>query len=156
MLSRVRVDALDDAQPLGRYLILVFREFELEVLGALRQAGYTDLSPADLDILRFIKPDGSRAADVAQLAGITKQGVAKALTSLEERGYLRRRADGADSRAKVIEFTRAGETLIAKAIDAIRRVEHRHERLLGRRKMQDLKQMLRRLFDDHQARKAAS
>ena len=140
-LSRIRVDTLDEAQPLGRCLILVFREFELEVLDALHAAGYADLTPADLDILRFIKPDGSRAVDIARLAGITKQGVAKALTDLEARGYVRRRADAADSRAKVVEFTRAGETLIGKAIEAIRRVEHRYERLL------------RRLFDDHQERR---
>jgi DNA-binding MarR family transcriptional regulator len=156
LLSRIRVDTLDDVQPLGRHLVLVFREFELEVLDALQQAGYPDLTAADLDILRFIKPGGSRAADIAQLAGITKQGVAKALTDLEARGYIRRRADAGDSRAKVIEFTRAGEALITKAIESIRRVEHRYERLIGRRRMQDMKRLLRQLFDDHQERKVTS
>ena len=152
-LSRIRVDALDEAQPLGRHLVLVFREFELEVLGALHAAGYADLTAADLDILRFIKPDGSRAGDLARLGGITKQGVAKALTDLEARGYVRRRPDAADSRAKVVEFTRSGEALITKAIEAIRRVEHRYERLLGRRRMHDMKRALRQLFDDHQERR---
>jgi len=149
-LSRIRVDTLDDVQPLGRHLVLVFREFELEVLDVLQRAGYADLTTADLDILRFIKPDGSRAVDIARLAGISKQGVAKALTGLEARGYIRRRADAGDSRARVIEFTRAGEAMIARAIEAIRRVEHRYERLLGRRRMQDVKRVLGRGVDDHQ------
>lgn len=156
LLSRVRVDTLDDVQPLGRHLVLVFREFELEVLEALHRAGYPDLTAADLEVLRFIKPEGSRAVDVARLAGISKQGIAKALTSLEARGYLRRQADALDSRAKVIAFTRAGERLMTKAIEAIRRVEHRYERLLGRRRIQDLKRLLTRLFNDHQQRRVTS
>jgi len=47
-LSRVRVDTLDDVQPLGRHLVLVFREFELEVVAALHRAGYDDLSESEL------------------------------------------------------------------------------------------------------------
>ena len=152
-LDRIRVDSLDELQPLGRHLILVFREFEMEVLEALHADGYTDLTPADLDILRFIKPDGTRAVDVARLAGISKQGVAKALGTLEARGYVRRRAHTGDSRAKVIEFTRAGEALIGKAIDAIRRVEQRYERLIGRQQAHDMKRLLRKLFDDHAERR---
>ncbi len=155
-VSRVRVDELDEAQPLGRHLILVFREFELEVLDALHEAGYHDLTAADLDILRFIKPGGSRAQDVARLAGITKQGVAKAVSDLESRGYVRRRADAADSRAKVIAFTRSGESLIGTAIDAIRRIEHRYQRIVGTRRVHELKRALRALFHDHRERRARS
>ena len=38
-LPKLLVDQLDDLQPLGRHLILVFREFELEVLDALHWEG---------------------------------------------------------------------------------------------------------------------
>ena len=155
-LGKVRVDTLDELQPLGRHLVLVFRAFEAEVLDALHADGYRELSEADLDILRFINPSGSRAVDVARLAGITKQGVAKALASLEDRGYITRRDDPADSRARLIVFTRKGESLIGKAIDEIRRLEQRYARLLGPSRLKDIKRMLRVLFDDHQERKASS
>jgi DNA-binding MarR family transcriptional regulator len=148
-LSRVRVDTLDDVQPLGRHLVLVFREFELEVVAALHRAGYDDLSESDLAMLRFIDPSGSRAVDVARLAGITKQGAGKALRSLEERGYLARRDDAHDSRAWRIGFTRKGEGMIRIAIDEIRRIERRYVRLLGARRLREMKHSLRALFADH-------
>lgn len=154
-LSRVRVDALDELQPLGRHLVLVFREFEIEVLAALRAAGYADLTPSDLDILRFVDPGGGRATDIARLAGITKQGVAKALADLEARGYVTRRPDPHDARAKLVVFTRKGQALIARAIDHIRGIEQRYARLLGARRVGDMKQMLRTLFDDHRSRTSA-
>lgn len=152
-LARVRVDALDDVQPLGRHLVLVFRAFETEVLAALRDDGYGDLTQADLDILRFVAPAGSRAVDIARLAGITKQGVAKALDDLEERGYVSRRPHPRDSRAKVVVFTRTGRALIEKAIAHIRGIEQRYARLLGARRLHEMKAMLRALLDDHRQRK---
>jgi DNA-binding MarR family transcriptional regulator len=155
-LARIRVDDVDEAQPLGRYLILLFRAFEIEVLEALRAGGYTDLTEADLDILRFISPEGSRAVDVARLAGITKQGAGKAVHDLERRGYLKRRNHREDSRAKLIAFTPKGRIVIGKAIEVIGGIERRYARLLGARHVQELKRSLRLLLDDHRQRKATS
>lgn len=148
-LSRLRVDALDELQPLGRHLVLVFREFEREVLAALHADGYDDLTDADLAMLRFIAPQGSRAVDVARLAGITKQGAGKALRDLERRGYLARRDDATDSRAWRIVFTRKGQALISKAIDEIRTIEQRYAKLIGAERLREMKQSLRHLFADH-------
>ena len=152
-LSRVRVNAVD-GQPLGRHLILLFHEFEQELLEALRQDGYVDLTEADLDILRFVSPEGSRAVDIAQLAGITKQGVGKAVADLEQRGYLVRRDHREDSRAKHTVSTPKGRTVIGTAIDVIHAIERRYTKLLGARKVQDLKRSLSLLLDDHRKRKA--
>lgn len=155
-LGRVRVERLDAVQPLGRHLILVFREFELELLAALHSAGYTDLTQSDLNMLRFINPAGSRAVDVARLAGITKQGAGKALADLAQRGYITRRDDRDDARAKVIVLTRKGRRLIGRAIDDIRRIERRYAGLVGARRLQDMKRLLRVLFADHRERKATA
>lgn len=152
-LSRIRVDTLDDVQPLGRHLVLVFREFEDELLRALRGDGYDDVKQSDFDVLRFIAPEGSRAVDIARLAGISKQGMAKALDDLERRGYIARRADPHDSRAKLVVFTKDGEKLIGNSIAHIRRVEQRYAKLLGPNRLRDIKEMLRALFDDHRGRK---
>jgi DNA-binding MarR family transcriptional regulator len=154
--AEVRVDSLDQVQPLGRHLVLVFRAFEAELLTALQQRGYRDVKASDLDVLRFIAPAGSRAADIARLAGITKQGMAKALDDLARRGYVTRRPDKLDSRAKVVVFTRKGEALVGHAIEHIRAIEQRYARLLGAGRLRDMKQMLRTLFDDHRRGTAAS
>lgn len=153
-LPKLLVDQLDDLQPLGRHLILVFREFELEVLDALHREGYDDLTESDLEILCFIGPAGSRAVDVARLAGMTKQGAGKAISSLEARGYVARRDDTRDSRAWLVVFTRKGEAVIGRAIDDIRRIERRYARLVGPKRLHDMKQALQRLLADHQVRKA--
>lgn len=148
--SRIRVDSLDEIQPLGRHLILLFDAFERDLLDGLHAKGFGDITRADLEQLRYIRPEGSRAADVSRLAGVTKQAVGKAMGSLQARGYVSRASDAADSRAKVIEFTPAGRRLIRAAIGIIERMERRYAELLGERELGDLKAKLRTLFADHQ------
>lgn len=85
---------------------------------------------------------------------ITKQAVGKSLLTLEERGYVARKPDGDDKRARIIAFTPTGEDLIAKAIAVIQGIERRYGRLVGRKELRHLKQTLRLLFLDHQERKS--
>jgi DNA-binding MarR family transcriptional regulator len=152
-ISQIKVDGLDAIQPLGRHLILLFRAFEQELLEELTGRGFQDITGADLQILRFVKPEGSHAVEIAELLGITKQGVGKAVLSLEERGYVKRKADPHDVRAKLIIFTSSGKKLIGEAIAFIETIEARYEALIGEQPFQTLKAQLRTLFNDHQMRK---
>ena len=153
-LHLIRVDELDPAQPLGRHLILLFRAFEDELLEHL--GDYPDVTPSDLQVLRFVRPEGSQAVEIARLAGITKQGAGKAIHSLEDRGYLVRHPDPDDSRAKRIMFTERGEALISRMITVITDIEHRYATLLGPDQLTALKDTLKMLFEDHQNRRTKS
>jgi DNA-binding MarR family transcriptional regulator len=151
-LSNLKVDDLDQNQPLGRFLILLFREFESEVISDLQKKGVRDISGADLNILRFIKPSGSQAVEIARLVGISKQAVGKLIESLEKRRIVRRKIDPIDGRAFVIFFTSRGENLIQEIIEIISRIETRYRILLGGEEYLKLKAQLKTLFDDHRTR----
>jgi DNA-binding MarR family transcriptional regulator len=99
-LADVRVDTVDDRQPLGRYLLLLFRAFEEELLATLAREGWSDVGMADLQVLHFVRPEGSSAVELARLAGVSKQAIARTVGSLQSRGYLRRRVSGEDARLR--------------------------------------------------------
>jgi hypothetical protein len=80
---KLLVDRVDEYQPLGRYLVLLFRPFEDDLVGRLRVFGYLDVSPTDLNVLRFVRPTGSTSVEIAKLASVSRQGIAKSIAAIE-------------------------------------------------------------------------
>ncbi len=102
------VDSVDQHQPLGRFLILLFRAFEDDLVRRLEAEGYVDVTPADLNVLRFVKPEGSTSIEIAKLAGVTKQAIAKSIAAIEAKGYIKRQPNSEDGRSQIIVFTSKG------------------------------------------------
>ncbi|QKT13730.1 MarR family transcriptional regulator [Rhodococcus sp. W8901] len=75
------------------------------------EAGVTATEVELLVPLRY-PTDGLSAIRLAELLGMTRAGVAKALASLEGRGLVARRPNPADRRSAVIDLTDAGQALI--------------------------------------------
>jgi DNA-binding MarR family transcriptional regulator len=152
MSERHLVDALDEHQPLGRHLVLLFKAFENELLSSLhRHERFASITTADHDILRFIKPAGTTATAIAHLNGTSKQAVAKALASLEERGFVVRQPHPDDARAQIVLFSKDGQALAKEALRIVARIEARYEAALGRKEFTRLKKGLRDLFATHGA-----
>ena len=148
-VEQIKVDELDLRQPLGRHLVLLFRAFEDDLIAAARKAGFDDITVSDLQIMHFIDPKGSLATDISKRAGITKQAVGKAVTSLVERGYLRRQDDPDDARAKVIVLSDRGRKLFDAGVKAIQKIELRYENAIGKKTFQSLKASLASLLKLH-------
>lgn len=151
--KKIKVDDLNEEQPLGRFLILLFIEFEKEVIESLNSKGIKDILGSDLNILRFLKPEGSQAIEIAYLAGISKQAVGKQVQSLEKRKYLNRSTSPKDGRAQIILFTKKGEVLLRELIGIIREIETRYESVVGEKEYQRLKIQLKSLFDQYKKQK---
>ena len=56
----------------------------------------------------LIDRDGTRISDLARRAGVTKQSMARATISLEDKGLVRRLPDPSDARAKLVVLTDDG------------------------------------------------
>jgi DNA-binding MarR family transcriptional regulator len=82
-------------------------------------------------VLRHILPDGSRATDLAERAGMTKQSMAYLLDTLHDRGYLAFVPDPDDGRAKLAVLTERGAALHRRLIEASRRAEADADALLA-------------------------
>ncbi len=144
---RIEADELNSAQPLGRYLVVLFRQFEDELAAELHARGHRDLLVTDFNILRFISPEGSSAQTLARLAGVTKQAISQQLAHLEKRGLCRREADPNDLRAKRIRFTAKGRRVIEDAIRVTEKIEARQAAVLGQTSFEKLKEQLGRLIE---------
>jgi DNA-binding MarR family transcriptional regulator len=129
-------------QPLGRFLILLFRKFEDELLESLSAANYQDISSSDLNVLRNIESQGKPMVEIARLSGVTKQAISKQVRSLIDRGYLRLDAHDSDKRAVLVRFSTKGEAMIRTVITIIAKIEVRYSGHLGVRNFKKLKQDL--------------
>ncbi len=108
-------------------------------------AGYDDLNAAHIALWRYPGLDGLRPSQLAGGVGVTKQSVNDLLGHLEQHGYLKRVADSADGRARVIRLTAKGRrlehTIHAQAAEAQLRIEE----TLGPRQFAQLYGSLERL-----------
>lgn len=146
------VDAVDQYQPLGRFLILLFREFEDDLVRRLEREGYKDVSTVDLNVLRFVRPTGSTSIEIAKLAGVSKQAIAKSIASIEAKGYIKRRENADDGRSQIIVFTAKGMRLLQTSIAAIAQIESIYEAKLGKKSFADLKSSLAQLMTIYEAK----
>lgn len=98
---------------------------------ALHEAGYTDVNRTHGAVFDALDPGGSRLTDMAARARVTKQAMGELCASLERRGYLQRRPDPTDRRAKLVTLTPRGERMVAVAREALHALDAEWRRSLG-------------------------
>jgi DNA-binding MarR family transcriptional regulator len=108
--------------------------------------GFAELRPAHAVVLAPLFGGGRRAADIADLLGVTRQAVAQVVQDLEAGGYVRRLADPGDARAKLICLTARGRAAL-RAMRASRlAVEREWAERLGPQRLEDLRTALTQLI----------
>jgi DNA-binding MarR family transcriptional regulator len=112
------------------------------ILAALHAAGFEDIVPAHMKVLRYPGPQGQRPADLAAQSGMTKQAVNYLLRQLEELGYLTRAGDEQDQRSKRIELTERGYAAAKNIRRTVRQIEREWERELGPERFAELRELL--------------
>jgi len=134
-LARKRQDHL------ARLLDRTFAAVEAEVRRGMEERGYA-IERVYLPVVRNVALEGSRITDIAERAGLAKQTVGPLVKDLEERGILRVDRDPADGRAKLVRFTKLGLAGLDAGLDAVKSVEHRCARALGKGGLERLKRDL--------------
>jgi DNA-binding MarR family transcriptional regulator len=71
-------------------------------------AGFDDVRPVHGFVFAIVSSGPTTAGAVAEELGVTKQAAAQLVDYLERRGYLRRRRDPYDKRARILELTERG------------------------------------------------
>jgi DNA-binding MarR family transcriptional regulator len=111
-------------EPTSALLMFVaHRAAEARVVDALRSAGFDDLTMAQSRIGQRLNREGIRVTDLADQAGVTKQTAGALVDELEAGGYVKRKPDPADARARLVVLTDRGERLCATAAAEIAKVE---------------------------------
>ncbi|WP_426573792.1 MarR family winged helix-turn-helix transcriptional regulator [Aquihabitans sp. McL0605] len=119
----------------------------LRILREAHEAGFTDLVPAHLAVLRYPGPDGRRPSDLAADVGTTKQAMNYLLGQLERAGYIYRSDDPDDQRSKRVQLTERGEGLRRIIRRTVTQIEKELEVELGTASYSQLRELLVRLND---------
>src|SRR4051812_2566014 len=119
----------------------------LRILREANQAGFPDLVPAHLAVLRYPGPNGRRPSELAAEVGITKQAMNYLLGQLEQLGYLHRRDDPDDQRSKRVHLTERGQALRRSIRRTVSKIEKELEAELGATSYAQLRKLLIRLND---------
>lgn len=121
------------------YNILAARIFT----SVVSQTDFNDLRPSHGNAMEQLElEDGLRLTDLAGRAGITAQSMGELVDDLETKGYLERRPDPDDRRAKRIYLTDRGRKNARAAKRATTDVEHDLAELLGEQRYTDLRHTL--------------
>jgi DNA-binding MarR family transcriptional regulator len=129
----------------GVLLFIPYRALEDRVFGALAEAGFDDVTPAQARVLQRVGPEGTRLTELAAAAQVTKQTAGFLVDQMERTGYVRRTPDPTDARARLVRL--ADRALAAKAVAdaAVAEVEAGWRAHLGERRFRQLREALTRL-----------
>jgi DNA-binding MarR family transcriptional regulator len=141
---------LDDRLPKRPLLALPLRllnhAFAQEVHAALAEAGFGDIRPRHANVFPFVPPEGIQVAELAKLAQVRKQTMAQAVEQLEQLGYVERRPDPDDRRARLVFLTERGRAVKPVTAAAGARVEERWAKATSPEEIETLRAGLRRLL----------
>jgi DNA-binding MarR family transcriptional regulator len=130
-------------EPTSALLMFVaHRAAEARVVDALRASGFDDLTLAQSRIAQRLNREGIRVTDLAEQAGVTKQTAGGLVDELEAGGYVTRRPDPADARARLVVLTDRGERLCTTAAAEVARVEADWRAHLGAKAYDELRAAL--------------
>ena len=94
-----------------------------------------------------VDPAGSRLSELARGANMGAQAMGELVDELESLGYVVRRLDPRDRRAKLIVLTRKGKACVEAGRSTIKGLEDEITRRLGQRGHDQLRRMLQKLLD---------
>jgi DNA-binding MarR family transcriptional regulator len=138
---------LDPEYPLGPPLLGALLRTPLDavlgrILGGLHDAGFTDLVPAHLPVLRYPGPENRRPSELAAEARMTKQAMNYLLGQMQRLGYLTRDDDPEDQRFKRVRLTERGHAAARAIRDIVAEIEAELKQELGPAQFHQLRQLL--------------
>ncbi|MFI7211537.1 MarR family winged helix-turn-helix transcriptional regulator [Micromonospora maritima] len=122
-----------------------------ELFDTLAQQGHDQLRPQHGAVLAYLDPEGSRAVELALRSGQHKQVVGKLIDELEALGYLERRPDPADRRAKLVVPTTRGLDQMSRSDAILARIDERYAEALGADRYANFKQTLAEVTERQRA-----
>lgn len=95
-----------------------------------------------MQVFGNIDRDGARLTELATRANMTLASMSELVNDLEEAGYLERRSDPTDGRAKLIRLTDRGKHAVRTALRHVAEMEEDWGRRIGRQKFESMARAL--------------
>jgi DNA-binding MarR family transcriptional regulator len=121
--------------------------FQDELYARFAAAGHGNVTRLQGAVLAHLDREGTRATELARRSGRPKQLIGRAVDELEQLGYVERRPEPGDRRAKLIVPTDRGRKLIRLSDETISDIEQRAAAALGQADYDNFKQALAAVAD---------
>jgi DNA-binding MarR family transcriptional regulator len=118
-----------------------------ELYARLEEAGYGDLSRLHGAVIAHLDEEGTRATELARRSRRHKQIIGRIVDELEELGYVERRPEQRDRRAKLVVPTERGREVMRLSDEIILDLERRQATALGEKEYDFFKHALRGVVD---------
>jgi DNA-binding MarR family transcriptional regulator len=154
--ERRRFEATRDAATLQ----LLFKAARLANEHALSRVAQApagpQVRPAHTALFPHLDFNGIRLTELANRVGVTKQAVGQLVDDLAELGMVERVSDPADSRAKLIRFSRLGQAALLQGLSVLREIQAALGAAVGARRMRELHETLKLIIATLESRRAPS
>lgn len=148
--ARVGADRVGEwrQQHVGRLFLRASRSFAALATRKLKERGHEGLGMAHTALLPHLDAEGgTRATELAERAGMTKQAAGRVVRDLERMGYVKRTTDPEDARATLVAFTDEGWRFLEDAYHVKREIEAEYAAVLGEERMGLLRSALEDLLE---------
>ncbi len=139
-------DLPTDRPAVGQLLGRLLREFRAELFRPAGERGYGDVREPHLHIFGNVGIDGVRLTDLASRAQLSLATTSELVSELQGLGYLERRPDPADGRAKLIFPTNRGRQMLDDAGDRVADIEQHWRGLLAGHRFDEMCASMRDLL----------
>ncbi|MEU9343827.1 MarR family transcriptional regulator [Streptomyces sp. NPDC048278] len=125
----------------------VYNRLTTEIQAAVNTAGLDDFRPVHGNVIPFVPEEGITVSTLAARLDLSKQAIGQVVEELERLGYVERRPDPGDRRARLLFLTDRGRAVRPVAEAASKAVERRWAELIGPDSLESLRTTLRDLLD---------
>jgi DNA-binding MarR family transcriptional regulator len=136
---------VEQSVPIGMVAARLHRATQVDCIARLNKAGYTDLRMRHLALLEGLPREGARVTTLASQTGMSKQSMGELVDEIEANGYIERRNDPEDRRARLIVFTAKGQRAYEEAFTVLGEMEHDYAQTVGTSRYSETRAVLDQL-----------
>ena len=103
-----------------------------ELYAQLWEAGHEQLTHLHGAVIAHLDEEGTRATELSRRSGRHKQVIGRIVDELEALGYVERRSEEADRRAKLVVPTARGREVMRLSDEIVRDIERRVATIIGK------------------------
>ena len=129
---------------LSKLLVELAKDFERRSLQKCHERGHVKIRRSHSSLFSNLGFGAVRLTELAERAGITQQAMGKLVKEMERVGYVKRHVDDSDKRAKIIQLTDIGITLVNDSMEIVDEVIAEYTVAMGYDGILDLERVLRK------------
>jgi DNA-binding MarR family transcriptional regulator len=134
----------------GKGVSKLKKYYDVWVTEKLHHHFIDDFKLAYMPLIMNIDVNGVTNTDLAKRAGITKQGMSQIVQELEEKKYIKVRANPDDKRSSIIHLTDKGKDFVLKSRNCMKGFHTDLQKLLGKARFDMVLDAMFKVVDYHE------